>query len=46
MIDMQGHIVSNNHVVDDAKIVDITFTNGDRAREDVETQNNSLHQGC
>ena len=28
--DNQGHIVTNNHVVGDAKIVDVTFVNGNR----------------
>jgi S1-C subfamily serine protease len=28
--DGQGHIVTNNHVVGDAKIVDVTFVNGNR----------------
>jgi S1-C subfamily serine protease len=35
LIDNQGHIVTNNHVVGDAKIVDVTFTNGDRMRANV-----------
>jgi S1-C subfamily serine protease len=28
--DKQGHIITNNHVVDDAKIVDVTFIDGNR----------------
>ena len=28
--DKQGHIVTNGHVVDDAKVVDVTFPDGDR----------------
>lgn len=35
LFDKQGHIVTNNHVVGDAKIVDVTFTNGDRLRANV-----------
>jgi S1-C subfamily serine protease len=30
LYDKQGHIVTNNHVVGDAKIVDVTFVNGNR----------------
>ena len=28
--DKQGHIITNGHVVGDAKIVDVTFVNGNR----------------
>ncbi len=35
LIDNQGHIITNRHVVGDAKIVDVTFTNGDRLRANV-----------
>jgi len=35
LFDKEGHIVTNNHVVGDAKIVDVTFTNGDRLRANV-----------
>ncbi|MGH9984180.1 MAG: S1C family serine protease [Nitrososphaeraceae archaeon] len=35
LFDYEGHIITNNHVVGDAKIVDITFTNGDRLRANV-----------
>jgi 2-alkenal reductase len=28
LIDNQGHIVTNNHVVEDAKIIEVSFTNG------------------
>src|ERR671931_2037084 len=28
--DKQGHIITNNHVVDDAKLVDVTFVDGSR----------------
>jgi S1-C subfamily serine protease len=35
LFDNQGHIITNNHVVGDAKIVDVTFTNGDRLRANV-----------
>src|SRR5207249_8587012 len=28
--DKQGHIITNNHVVGDAKIVDVTFLDGNR----------------
>src|ERR687884_2060903 len=28
--DKQGHIITNNHVVGDAKIVDVTFVDGNR----------------
>jgi len=35
LFDNQGHILTNNHVVGDAKIVDVTFTNGDRLRANV-----------
>jgi S1-C subfamily serine protease len=30
LFDKQGHIVTNDHVVGDAKIVDVTFVNGNR----------------
>ncbi|MGH9975480.1 MAG: S1C family serine protease, partial [Nitrososphaeraceae archaeon] len=35
LLDKQGHIITNNHVVGDSKIVDVTFTNGDRLRANV-----------
>lgn len=35
LFDNQGHIITNNHVVGDSKIVDVTFTNGDRLRANV-----------
>jgi S1-C subfamily serine protease len=35
LFDHKGHIITNNHVVGDAKIVDVTFTNGDRLRANV-----------
>jgi S1-C subfamily serine protease len=35
LLDNQGHIITNNHVVGDGKIVDVTFTNGDRLRANV-----------
>ena len=35
LFDNQGHIITNNHVVGDAKTVDLTFTNGDRLRANV-----------
>ncbi|MPZ07847.1 MAG: PDZ domain-containing protein [Nitrososphaeraceae archaeon] len=35
LFDKEGHIITNNHVVGDAKIVDVTFTNGDRLRANV-----------
>ena len=35
LFDNQGHIITNNHVVGDAKTVDVTFTNGDRLRANV-----------
>lgn len=35
LYDNQGHIITNNHVVGDAKLVDVTFTNGDRLRANV-----------
>lgn len=35
LFDREGHIVTNSHVVGDAKIVDVTFTNGDRSRANV-----------
>lgn len=35
LFDQKGHIITNNHVVGDAKIVDVTFTNGDRLRANV-----------
>src|SRR5262245_16440847 len=35
LYDNQGHIITNNHVVGDAKLVDVTFTNGDRLRSNV-----------
>jgi S1-C subfamily serine protease len=35
LYDNQGHIITNNHVVGDAKLVDVTFTNGDRLKANV-----------
>lgn len=35
LFDREGHIVTNSHVVGDAKIVDVTFTNGDRLRANI-----------
>lgn len=35
LFDDQGHIITNNHVVGNAKIVDVTFTNGDRLRANI-----------
>jgi S1-C subfamily serine protease len=35
LFDREGHIVTNSHVVGDAKVVDVTFTNGDRSRANV-----------
>lgn len=35
VFDREGHIITNNHVVANAKMVDVTFTNGDRARANV-----------
>jgi len=35
LFDREGHIVTNSHVVGDANIVDVTFTNGDRSRANV-----------
>jgi S1-C subfamily serine protease len=35
IFDKEGHIITNNHVVGDAKIVDVTFTNGDRYKANV-----------
>jgi S1-C subfamily serine protease len=35
VFDQEGHIITNNHVVADAKVVDVTFTNGDRSRANV-----------
>jgi S1-C subfamily serine protease len=35
LFDREGHIVTNSHVVGNAKIVDVTFTNGDRSRANV-----------
>jgi S1-C subfamily serine protease len=35
LFDSEGHIVTNSHVIGDAKIVDVTFTNGDRSRANV-----------
>jgi S1-C subfamily serine protease len=35
LFDQEGHIITNKHVVGDAKIVDVTFTNGDRLRANV-----------
>jgi S1-C subfamily serine protease len=35
LFDNQGHIITNKHVVGDAKMVDVTFTNGDRLRANV-----------
>ena len=35
VFDQEGHIITNNHVVAIAKVVDVTFTNGDRSRANV-----------
>jgi S1-C subfamily serine protease len=35
VFDQGGHIITNNHVVANAKVVDVTFTNGDRSRANV-----------
>ncbi|MGH9983024.1 MAG: S1C family serine protease [Nitrososphaeraceae archaeon] len=35
LFDEKGYIVTNSHVVGDAKRVDVTFTNGDRLRANV-----------
>ena len=35
VFDQEGHIITNNHVVADSKVVDVTFTNGDRSRANV-----------
>jgi S1-C subfamily serine protease len=35
VFDQKGHIITNNHVVTNAKVVDVTFTNGDRSRANV-----------
>src|SRR5688572_3205051 len=35
VFDQEGHIITNNHVVANSKVVDVTFTNGDRARANV-----------
>lgn len=35
LFDDEGHIITNNHVVGDTKVVDVTFTNGDRFRANV-----------
>jgi S1-C subfamily serine protease len=35
LFDHEGHIITNKHVVGDAKVVDVTFTNGDRLRANV-----------
>jgi S1-C subfamily serine protease len=35
VFDQEGHIITNNHVVANAKVVDLTFTNGDRSRANV-----------
>src|SRR5919106_4081295 len=35
LFDREGHIVTNSHVVGDAKVVDVIFTNGDRLRANV-----------
>lgn len=35
VFDQEGHIITNNHVVAGAKVVDVTFTNGDRSRANV-----------
>ena len=35
VLDQEGHIITNNHVVANAKVVDVTFTNGDRSRANV-----------
>ena len=35
VFDQEGHIITNNHVVANSKVVDVTFTNGDRSRANV-----------
>lgn len=35
VFDQDGHIITNNHVVANAKAVDVTFTNGDRTRANI-----------
>ncbi len=35
LFDTKGHIITNSHVVGDAKTVDVTFVNGDRLRANV-----------
>lgn len=35
LFDDEGHIITNNHVVGDTEVVDVTFTNGDRLRANV-----------
>lgn len=35
LFDDEKHIITNNHVVGDAKTLDVTFTNGDRLRANV-----------
>jgi S1-C subfamily serine protease len=35
VLDQKGHIITNNHVVANAKTVDVTFTNGDRSRANI-----------
>jgi S1-C subfamily serine protease len=35
VFDREGHIITNNHVVANSKVVDVTFTNGDRSRANV-----------
>ena len=35
VFDQEGHIITNNHVIAGAKVVDVTFTNGDRSRANV-----------
>jgi S1-C subfamily serine protease len=35
VFDQEGHIITNNHVVANAKTVDVTFTNGDRSRANI-----------
>ncbi len=35
VFDQEGHILTNNHVVANAKVVDVTFTNGDRSRANI-----------
>lgn len=35
VFDQDGHIITNNHVVANAEVVDVTFTNGDRARANI-----------